>query len=53
MMRVKVMHIKGKKKTRLCGAKGEMEPIGEDEEVPICPKCNAIVIAMGHLGVEV
>ncbi len=52
-MRQKVMHIKGSKKPRLCGAKGEMETIGEDEELPVCPKCNAIAIALGHLGVDV
>tara|TARA_R100000406_G_scaffold9890_1_gene6515 strand:+ start:8283 stop:8438 length:156 start_codon:yes stop_codon:yes gene_type:complete len=38
----KVRHIKGKKKPRLCGAKGNYEPVGTDKKLRICKDCQLI-----------
>tara|TARA_R100001510_G_C7638168_1_gene196004 strand:+ start:328 stop:516 length:189 start_codon:yes stop_codon:yes gene_type:complete len=42
----KVKHIKGKTKPRLCGATANVEPIGEDSEIPICKDCQSIHLVM-------
>ena len=35
-------HIKGKTKPRLCGAKGNFEPVGTETDMPICKDCQSI-----------
>jgi len=37
-----VRHIKGKKSARLCGSKGNYEPVGTNTELPICHTCQTI-----------
>lgn len=39
-------HIKGETKPRLCGAKGNFEPIGVTSELPICKDCQSIHLVM-------
>ena len=39
-------HIKGKTKPRLCGAKGNFEPIGDTSELTICKDCQSIHLVM-------
>lgn len=39
---MKVRHIKGKKKPRLCGSTAVIEPIGQDDELRICKDCQLI-----------
>ena len=41
-MKEKVIHIKGHNRPRLCGAKGNFEPSGKEDDLPICSKCLAI-----------
>lgn len=43
-MKEKVIHIRalGRKGPRLCGAKGNFEPSGKEDDLPICSKCLAI-----------
>jgi hypothetical protein len=40
----KIIHIRGKTKPRLCGAKGEFEPVGSNNILPICEECAAIFL---------
>ena len=44
-MSKKVRHII-KKKARLCGSQGNYEPVGTDDDLPICKKCHAIHAAL-------
>jgi len=43
-MMSKIIHIQGKNKPRLCGAKGSYEPVGSNDIVPICKECAAIYL---------
>jgi len=46
----KIIHIQGKNKPRLCGAKGEFEPVGSNDLVPICKECATIhLVKTGEL----
>ena len=38
-MSEKVRHIKGTDKPRLCGATGNFEPVGTEDELPLCQEC--------------
>ena len=41
----KIIHIRGKTKPRLCGAKGDFEPVGTETDIPVCGKCACIHLA--------
>ena len=40
-----MMHIKGENRKRLCGSTGNYEPVGSDDELPLCEKCAQISLA--------
>jgi len=43
-MSEKVRHIKSKHGARLCGATGNFEPVGTEDELPHCQACVEINI---------
>ena len=51
MKKQEVIHIKGKNKTRLCGAIGTYACVGDDDKIPTCKDC--IEIQMRDEGVMV
>lgn len=42
----KVKHIKGNNTARLCGSKGTYEPVGTEDDLPLCHKCHLIYVAL-------